>query len=146
MQTAHDMTKDQSFRLRLDATDRERLKAVAAHFSAPESTAVRILIKEKYDALALQRAQINDDDFRWEDLHREIVGVLADDTKREPMPTDEIYRCLSEGENRGGGHYGHSAFKTAIPRALNALTRNGYMRRLKSGYVLTPKGSAKADQ
>lgn len=43
--------KDLMFKLRLDEQDRERLDAVAAHFSAPAATAIRILIKEKFDQL-----------------------------------------------------------------------------------------------
>src|SRR5258708_13006256 len=45
------MAKDLTFKLRLDAQDRERLEAVAAHYSAPAATAIRMLIKEKYDAI-----------------------------------------------------------------------------------------------
>jgi hypothetical protein len=45
------VTKDLMFKLRLDAQDRERLDAVAAHFSAPAATAVRMLIKQKYDEI-----------------------------------------------------------------------------------------------
>lgn len=39
------------FKMRLDAEDRERLDAVAAHYSAPAATAIRILIKEKCDSI-----------------------------------------------------------------------------------------------
>jgi hypothetical protein len=51
MQTAT-MAKDLMFKLRLDAQDRERLDAVATHYSAPAATAIRMLIKEKYDSLS----------------------------------------------------------------------------------------------
>src|SRR5262249_27342810 len=87
-----------------------------------------------------------EDDFRWTDTHNLILGILADDSKQEPMPSDEIYRCLHERDNRGRVYYGGDADKTEIPRALNALTRNRYLRRLKSGYALTPKGKALADR
>jgi len=141
------MTKDQTFRLRLDTADRERLKAVAAHYSAPESTAVRILIKEKHDAIkAASLLTAGDDDFRWGETHDHILGIIFDDSKSEPVPSDEISRRLAEGENRGSAFYDHTTFKTEVPRALNALARNGYLRRLKSGYVLTPKGKAAADE
>ncbi len=45
------VSKDQTFKLRLDEQDRERLDAIAAHLSAPAATAIRMLIKEKYDAI-----------------------------------------------------------------------------------------------
>ncbi|MGH7435424.1 MAG: hypothetical protein ACRENE_07095, partial [Polyangiaceae bacterium] len=50
------MPKDLMFKLRLDAQDRERLDAVAAHLSAPAATAIRILIKEKHDAIRIKEA------------------------------------------------------------------------------------------
>lgn len=50
------MSKDLMFKLRLDAQDRARLDAVAAHFSAPAATAIRILIKERYDAIVAHPA------------------------------------------------------------------------------------------
>lgn len=43
----HDVTKDLVFRLRLDEDDRASLDEVAAYYSAPAATVVRILIKEK---------------------------------------------------------------------------------------------------
>jgi predicted DNA-binding protein len=49
------MAKDQTFKLRLDAQDRERLEAVAAHYSAPAATAIRMLIKEKHDEIRAKR-------------------------------------------------------------------------------------------
>jgi len=52
MYSAHsEMPKDKTFKMRLDAQDLARLKAVAEHFSAPAATVIRILIKEKYDAI-----------------------------------------------------------------------------------------------
>jgi hypothetical protein len=49
------MAKDRTFKLRLDAQDRERLDAVAAHYSAPAATAIRMLIKEKHDEIRAKR-------------------------------------------------------------------------------------------
>jgi hypothetical protein len=51
MLQARPMAKDLMFKLRLDAEDRDRLDAVAEHYSAPAATAIRMLIKEKYDEL-----------------------------------------------------------------------------------------------
>jgi predicted DNA-binding protein len=50
------MAKDLTFKLRLDAQDRERLDAVAANYSAPAATVIRILIKEKYDQIGASKA------------------------------------------------------------------------------------------
>jgi hypothetical protein len=49
--------KDRMFKLRLDAKDRERLDAVAAHYSASAATVIRILVKEKFDAIRRKEAQ-----------------------------------------------------------------------------------------
>jgi hypothetical protein len=51
MMQTHPMAKDLMFKLRLDAEDRKRLDAVAAHYSAPAATAIRMLIKEKHDEI-----------------------------------------------------------------------------------------------
>ena len=45
------MAKDRTFNLRLDDEDRARLEVVAHHLSAPAATAVRMLVKERYDRL-----------------------------------------------------------------------------------------------
>lgn len=45
------MKKDKTFNLRLDEQDRARLDRIAAHYSAPAATAVRILIKREADRL-----------------------------------------------------------------------------------------------
>jgi hypothetical protein len=45
------MAKDKTFNLRLDEEDRARLEVIAHHLSAPAATAVRMLVKEKYDRL-----------------------------------------------------------------------------------------------
>ncbi len=47
--------KDQTFNLRLDEADRKRLDVVAEHFAASAATAIRIVIKEKFDALEAER-------------------------------------------------------------------------------------------
>jgi hypothetical protein len=57
MMQTHPVPKDLMFKLRLDAQDRERLEAVAAFYSAPAATAIRILVKEKYDAIRRKAAQ-----------------------------------------------------------------------------------------
>jgi predicted DNA-binding protein len=46
------MAKGLVFKMRLDEQDRERLNVLAEHYSAPAATVVRILVKEKVDALA----------------------------------------------------------------------------------------------
>jgi predicted DNA-binding protein len=51
MMQTHPVPKDLMFKLRLDAEDRKRLEAVAQHYSAPAATVIRILVKEKFDAI-----------------------------------------------------------------------------------------------
>lgn len=57
MMQTHAVPKDLMFKLRLDAEDRKRLEAVAVHYSAPAATVIRILVKEKYDAIRRKAAQ-----------------------------------------------------------------------------------------
>jgi hypothetical protein len=56
MMQTHPVPKDLMFKLRLDGQDRERLEAVAAHYSTSAATAIRILVKEKYDAIRRKAA------------------------------------------------------------------------------------------
>jgi predicted DNA-binding protein len=46
------MAKELMFKMRLDEKDRERLNLLAEHYSAPAATVVRILVKERADAVA----------------------------------------------------------------------------------------------
>ena len=48
------MAKDHVFHFRLDEVDRGRLDALAAHYSAPVATVVRILVAEKFRELGLE--------------------------------------------------------------------------------------------
>jgi hypothetical protein len=45
------MAKTLMFKLRLDESDRQRLDLVAAHYSAPAATVLRILVKKEFEAL-----------------------------------------------------------------------------------------------
>jgi hypothetical protein len=54
MGTLAGMAKDHVFHFRLDETDRGRLDALAAHYSAPVATVVRILVAEKFRELGLE--------------------------------------------------------------------------------------------
>lgn len=48
-----EMPKDKTFKLRLDQSDREHLDFIAQRYSAPAATVIRMLIAEKFHALAL---------------------------------------------------------------------------------------------
>jgi hypothetical protein len=108
MQTAvHDMSKDQTFRLRLDASDRERLDVVAAAYSAPASTAIRMLIKEKYDLISRPGAEYARMNLTVDDL-----ATLAGCTTAEMLTrlragnaleaTDEGFVRLPGGSSKSG--------------------------------------------
>lgn len=45
------MAKEQTLKVRVDEKDRSRLNAISEHLSVTPSSAVRMLIKERYDAL-----------------------------------------------------------------------------------------------
>ena len=50
------MAKDLMLNLRLDDMDRERLDVLVQHFCVPAATAIRMLIKERYDEIAMHHA------------------------------------------------------------------------------------------
>lgn len=141
MQTANDMSKDLSFRLRLDAADRARLEAVATHYSATASTAVRILIKEKYDAImAAAPPAVDREDFR--DEHGLLLEILCEahqDSGGKPIPRhdlDDIGRDI----DLLLPSYPTANFHGGLARVLNELVRWGYLRRIKGpALVVLPK-------
>jgi hypothetical protein len=45
------MAKGLTFKMRLDENDRARMNMLAEHFSASAATVVRILVKQKADAI-----------------------------------------------------------------------------------------------
>ena len=136
MQTEN-VAKGLIFKMRIDEADKARLDKLAEHYAAPGATVVRMILKEKYDQLEVQKsamAAAQEDDFRWKEWHDEILGAVLNAT--EPMTRKEIAEEMPPG-------YMHSFWKAQFPRALNQLTSNGYLRRFKSGYVITEKGRAK---
>jgi len=140
------MAKDLMFKLRLDAQDRKRLEAVAAHLSAPAATAVRMLIKEKYDAVEAARAV---------HLGREHHDVLWNFSGDPRATRGDIARSMNR--------IGYDATWGGLTRVLNELRAEGYVKRVRlnseeaeadrkignwhgSAYVLTPKGRAYVDE
>jgi predicted DNA-binding protein len=53
------MAKELMFKMRLDEKDRERLNLLAEHYSAPAATVVRILVKERADAIAREALSLS---------------------------------------------------------------------------------------
>jgi|HubBroStandDraft_1064217.scaffolds.fasta_scaffold1429648_2 antitoxin component of RelBE/YafQ-DinJ toxin-antitoxin module len=49
------MTKDFMLRARLDASDKERLERVAAHYTLSHAALIRMLVKRECDAIDLQQ-------------------------------------------------------------------------------------------
>jgi hypothetical protein len=140
---AEAMAKDLMFKLRLDEEDRKRLDAVAAQYSAPAATAVRMLIKEKYDALGL-RPQSPTFGIQLQDRHHDVLGLMQlwATLGAEPDCTLEELKDALVRDSEVQWNLG------ALPRTLNELTREGLVRRIirKSDamktYVLTEKGRA----
>jgi len=56
MMTDVTRTKDKTFGVRLSPEDIERLRAVAAHYSVPAGTLLRMLVKREFDKLPPETA------------------------------------------------------------------------------------------
>lgn len=115
------------FKLRLDAEDRKRLDAIAAHYSAPAATALRMLIKREHDRLQAQHGAA---------LTREHLAVLrALEDEGGPLEQGEIVSDLQKD-------YGYRDVKW-LGSVLRDLRRDGYIQRLAGGsYSPTSKALA----
>jgi hypothetical protein len=134
---ADEMTREKQINFRVSDDEMDRFDRVAAHYGLGVSAMVRMLVKQKDDELRLAApADDREDDFRWKDVHTDIVGIVA--KYKDPVVRDDIGSEMANGETWSGVYYGGEW--TGLGLALNQLTRNGYLRRLKSGYVLTDKG------
>lgn len=123
-----DVSKDQVFKLRLGAEDRERLDELADHYSATAATVVRILIKEKHDALKLDGAVFEREDFREE--HEAVLATIkafasGDRIAGAKLHHDDFARELYERLE------GQSLGLAGINRVVNSLVRWGYLQRFR---------------
>jgi hypothetical protein len=143
MYAENTMTKDQTFKLRLDEEDRARLESVAKHYSARAATAIRWLIKEKFDAIEAEKVTTLGRE------HHDVMWCFSGGSER--VSRGDVARAMNR--------VGYDAKWTGLGRALNGLRAEGYIKRVSqraeesemdrsvgnyhgSIYVLTPKGSA----
>ena len=139
MQTT-DMATDRRHQFKIMLSDSEKLalEAVAESRGLTSSDVLRLHIRESYEALQeRQRVQGDQDDFRWKEHHTDVLHLVA--AERDPIDRDDISTAMADGAPFSGVHYGGWA---GLGLALNQLARNGHLRRLKTGYVITPKGKA----
>lgn len=119
------MPKDLMFKLRLDEQDRDRLDAVAQHLSAPAATAIRMLIKEKYDAIG------GDDLEPLRELRHDHYMVLEQLRSKQPTTAEQLGLKL-----QATGRY------PWFLRILKQLVLSEYVTRSGEGYALSPRGRA----
>jgi hypothetical protein len=128
------------FKIMLSDEERAWLEAIASSRGLSASDVLRLYVREAHAELEeKKRATEAEDDFRWKDHHNDILSILVD--SKEPVETDDISQDLHDGKCASGGHY-DGRYLGGLGRWLNQLRRNGYVRRLTSGYVITPKGKA----
>ncbi len=100
------------FKLRLDAQDRQRLDALAEHYSAPAATVLRILIKKEFDSMRGVEAGL---EARAAGM-REIGAVERRTRTRRPLIS------MSEAPVTHGAH---SVAEPHRPRRKDALKKPG---------------------
>jgi hypothetical protein len=88
-----------------------------------------------HDSVSVLMAEIplkmTEDDFCWKQWHTDILAAV--DVEPDPIAREDIAEQMV-------GYPADRAAWTFFPRALNQLVRNGHLRRLTTGYVITPKG------
>lgn len=122
------MAREKTFNMRLAPEEWARFEAVAAHYELPVASMLRLLVKEKDDAVRASESEALGQE------HRDVLWQFSDLRDESPQPSEEI--------GRGMNAVGYDAKWTGLARILNALREAGYMKRLRAGYVLTPKGKA----
>jgi hypothetical protein len=133
-----DMANERPNQFKIMLSDEEKmwLEAVAADRGLTASDVLRQHIREAHSTLQERKRLLNEqeDDFRWKGWHDAILRIVADE--KDPIRREDI-----EGEfNQVALPDEHGMRDTGL--ALNQLTRNGYLSRLKAGYVITSKGRA----
>jgi hypothetical protein len=133
MQTT-DMANERPHQFKIMLSDQEKawLEELATRRGLTSSDVLRQYIREAHGELRAALANTTEDDFRWADQHADIMSIVV--RERDPISTDDISTEMH------GGAFHWDATWGGLGLALNQLTRNGYLRRLKTGYVITPKG------
>jgi hypothetical protein len=120
--------REKTFNMRLAPEEWARFESVAEHYQLPVASMLRMLVKEKYDALAAaRRAALGQE-------HRDVLFGFSDLRADSPQPIEEIAIWMNS--------QGYDAKWSGLTDTLNELREDGYIKRLKAGYALTPKGRA----
>jgi hypothetical protein len=138
MNAAEIVSRDKQVNFRVSAEEMDRFERVAARYGLTVSAAIRMVMKERDDDMRAESdARESRDDFTWKDHHNYVLKAIATDPDGSPMSAEEVWQALDEVcVNRA------RESPPNLGRALNQLRRNGYVRRMVSGYVLTDKGLA----
>jgi hypothetical protein len=119
------------FKIMLSDAEREWLEELAGSRGLTSSDVIRQYIREARAQLHERKGLLEskEDDFRWKDWHTEILRRLA--VEKDPILREDLFN-----------DWQGAPFPPNGARALNELNRNDYLRRYRSGYVITPKGKA----
>ena len=133
---AQDMTREKQINFRVSDEEIERFERVAAHFGIPVAAMVRMLVKREEEAIREKKRLLagHEDDFRWEKQHGDVLDIVSGE--KDPITTSDIGLAICSNP------YFYNATWGGLGLTLNQLTRNGYLRRVKTGYRVTDKGRA----
>jgi hypothetical protein len=131
---AQEMAREKQINFRVSDEEAARFDLVAEHYGLAVSASIRMLVKREAEQIGDARATkpAQQDDFRWDAMHTHILEIV--DSARDPIDSGDIGAALARVP------YSLNANVVGVGVSLNQLRRNGYLRRLKSGYVITPKG------
>lgn len=137
MYSANTMTaREKLFTMRMSADEIGRLERLAEHYGLTVAGTIRLIAKEKYDAVMAARASEEREDFRSEHaLVLETIDVFADGSRsRIPgrIPAAKLHHddFREELRLRTRNHEGVD-MTGGVNRVVNDLTRWGYLRRLR---------------
>jgi hypothetical protein len=126
------------FKILLSDDEKHWLEQVAESRGLTASDVLRLYIRDARAQVEPRRVPASDDDFRWASLHADVLAVLA--PERKPIPLHLIHEALTSGRLSDVDRYRGTL---GLGRALNELTRNGYTRRLRMGYVIAERGRSR---
>ena len=125
------VNREKVINFRLSADEAQQLQEVAAHRGLDTSSVLRMLVKKEHDRMQIEK-RIAAEPFQLDAQHADVLRAMHEDGA--PISRDDLAVQLNR--------WGHEARLRWLPRTLNDLTRNGYLRRLTSGYAITEKETA----
>lgn len=118
--------REKMFTIRMSSDETERLEVVAKHFGLSAAGAIRMLVKEKFDAIRPADALRAEHRTMIEAMRMAVEEGDADEggwISREVFDSETFGSHLSELKS--------DLPKSAIPRLLNELVRSGHLERSK---------------